>query len=106
MLQWTRQPFFSSSSSSSCLAAAAGMAEAGGTEPRMLLSPSQIVELRQLKEDLSLAVKRAAEAFRADPTRSSHNSAIFRKAQMADQTVQALKRRIADIEGERKPPKS
>jgi hypothetical protein len=60
--------------------------------------------LRQLKEDLSLAVKRAAEAFREDPTRSSQNSATFRKSQMADEKVQALKRRIADIEGDRRPP--
>jgi hypothetical protein len=63
-----------------------------------LLSPTQIVELKQLKEDLSLAIKRASEAFREDPTRSSTNSSTFRRAQMADQTVQNFKRRIAEIE--------
>jgi hypothetical protein len=67
-----------------------------------LLSPAQIVELKQIKEDLALAVKRAVEALREDPTRSSQNSAIFRRAQMADQKVQSLKRRIADIEGKAK----
>ena len=46
----------------------------------------------------SQAVKRAAEAFREDPTRSSLNSAIFRKARMADEKVSALKRRIAEME--------
>jgi hypothetical protein len=46
-------------------------------------------ELKRLKEDLSLAVKRAAEAFREDPTRSSQNSDGFRKAQMADEKVNA-----------------
>ena len=69
-----------------------------------LLGPAQIVELRRLKEDLWLALKRAAEASRADPTRSSQNSAIFRKARLEDQKVQTLKRRIADIEGGKPPP--
>jgi len=55
-------------------------------------------ELRRLKEELPLAIKRAAEAFREDPTRSSQNSAVFRKAQLADEKVNAIKRRIADIE--------
>jgi hypothetical protein len=58
-------------------------------------------ELRRLKEELPLAIKRAAEAFREDPTRSSQNSAVFRKAQLADEKVNAIKRRIADIEIEK-----
>jgi hypothetical protein len=46
-----------------------------------------------------LAVKRrAAEAFTEDPTRSSLNSATFRKARMADGKVVAIRRRIAEIE--------
>jgi hypothetical protein len=64
-----------------------------------ILSLEAREELKRLKEDLSLAVKRAAEAFREDPTRSSQNSDVFRKAQMADEKVNALKRRIAEIEG-------
>jgi hypothetical protein len=55
-------------------------------------------ELRRLREDLTLAVKRADEAFREDPTRSSLNTATFRKARMADAKVGALKGRIAEIE--------
>jgi hypothetical protein len=55
-------------------------------------------ELKRLREDLPLAQKRAAEAFREDPTRSSQNSAIFRRAQMADEKLNAIKRRIAEIE--------
>jgi hypothetical protein len=63
------------------------------------LSPDTIEELRRLKEELPMAVKRAAEAFREDPSRSSLNSAIFRKARMADEKVIALTRRIAELEG-------
>jgi hypothetical protein len=48
-------------------------------------------ELRLLKEELPMAVKRAAEAFREDPTRSSLNSATFRKARMADDKSQQHK---------------
>jgi hypothetical protein len=62
------------------------------------LSPEANEELRRLKEDLSLAVKRASEAGRDDPTRSAHNSAISRKARMADKKVSAMTRRIAEIE--------
>ena len=62
------------------------------------LTPEAKEELRLLKEELPMAVKRAAEAFREDPTRSSLNSAIFRKARMADEKVSALKRRIAEME--------
>jgi hypothetical protein len=62
------------------------------------LAPELEDELIRLKEDLSLAMKRAAEAFREDPTRSSLNSAVFRRAQLADQKVNAIKRRIAEIE--------
>jgi hypothetical protein len=36
-------------------------------------------ELKRLREELPLAQKRAAEAFREDPTRSSQNSVIFRR---------------------------
>jgi hypothetical protein len=45
-----------------------------------------------------MSVKRAAEAFREDPTRSSLNSATFRKARMADDKVSSIRRRIAEIE--------
>jgi len=62
------------------------------------ITPELEEELIRLSEDLSLALKRAAEAFREDPTRSSLNSAIFRRAQMADEKVNAIKRRIAEIE--------
>jgi hypothetical protein len=62
------------------------------------IAPEIQEELHRLKQDLPLAMKRAAEAFREDPTRSSQNSAVFRRAQMADQKVNAIKRRIADIE--------
>jgi hypothetical protein len=55
-------------------------------------------ELRLLKEELPMSVKRAAEAFREDPTRSSLNSATFRKARMADDKVSSIRRRIAEIE--------
>jgi hypothetical protein len=62
------------------------------------LSPEAIEELRRLKEDLCLAVKRASEAGRDDPTLSARNSAIFRKARMADKKVTAMTRSIAEIE--------
>jgi hypothetical protein len=55
-------------------------------------------ELRRLKEELTLAVKRAEEAFREEPTRRSLNSATFRKARMSDDKVSALRRRIAEME--------
>jgi hypothetical protein len=63
-----------------------------------MITPEATEELRRLKEELVLAVKRADEAFREDPTRSSLNSATFRKARMADATVTAIRRRIAEIE--------
>ena len=63
------------------------------------LPASEVLEeLRRLKEELPMAVRRAAEAFREDPTRSSLNSATFRKARMADAAVTAIRRRIAEIE--------
>jgi hypothetical protein len=55
-------------------------------------------ELRLLKEELPMAVKRAAEAFREDPTRSSLNTETFQKARMADAKVASIKKRIAEIE--------
>jgi hypothetical protein len=63
-----------------------------------MITPEATEELRRLKEELVLAVKRADEAFREDPTRSSLNSSTFRKARMADEKVKAIRRRIADIE--------
>jgi hypothetical protein len=60
-------------------------------------------ELRRLREDLVLAVKRADEAFREAPTLSPHNRAIFHKARMADQRVVAMRRRIAEIECAQSP---
>jgi len=63
-----------------------------------MITPEATEELRRLKEELVLAVKRADEAFREDPTRSSLNSATFRKARMADAAVTAIRRRIAEIE--------
>jgi hypothetical protein len=60
-------------------------------------------ELRRFKEELILAIKRADEAFRDDPTRSSLNSATFRKARMADVKVTALRRRIAEMERAAQP---
>jgi hypothetical protein len=61
------------------------------------LNPATAEELRRLKEELPMAVKRADEAFREDPTRSSLNSAIFRKARMADDKVDAIRRRIERV---------
>jgi chemotaxis response regulator CheB len=62
------------------------------------LPASEVLEeLRRLKEELPMAVRRAAEAFREDPTRSTLNSATFRKARMADDKVSALRRRIAEM---------
>jgi hypothetical protein len=63
-----------------------------------MITPEATEELRRLKEELVLAVKRAGEAFREDPTRSSLNSSTFRKARMADEKVNAIRRRIAGIE--------
>jgi hypothetical protein len=54
-------------------------------------------ELRRLKEDLRLATKRAAEVLREDPIRA-RDSASTTRAQLADEKVNAIKRRIADIE--------
>jgi hypothetical protein len=62
------------------------------------LSSGAMEELRLLKEELPMAVKRAAEAFREDPTRSSLNRATFRKARIADDKVSSVRRRIAEIE--------
>jgi hypothetical protein len=62
------------------------------------MTPEAKEELRRLKEELPMAVKRAAEAFREDPSRSSLNSATFRKARMADEKVNALRRRITQME--------
>jgi hypothetical protein len=64
-----------------------------------VLSRESTEELRRVSEDLVLAVKRADEALREAPTLSSRNSAIFREARMADRTVSAMRRRIAEIEG-------
>jgi hypothetical protein len=61
-----------------------------------LLSKPLAEELRLLRESLSLAAKRAAEAARGDVFGSAAES---RKAQLADEKLQAIKRRIADIEG-------
>jgi hypothetical protein len=64
-----------------------------------ILSLEAREERKRLQEGLFLAEKRAAEAFREDPTRSSQNSEVFRKAQMADEKVKAIKRRIKEFEG-------
>jgi hypothetical protein len=64
---------------------------------RIAATRNQTEELRRLKEELRLATKRAAEAYREDPTRVF--PALAKKAQLADERVNALKRRIVDIEG-------
>jgi hypothetical protein len=65
-------------------------------------------ELRLLKKELPMALKRAAEAFREDPSRNSLNSETFRKARMADDKVSSIRRRIAQIESaeleQKQPP--
>jgi hypothetical protein len=81
------------------------MGAVGGIDLKVSHVLSELAEeLRRLKEELPLAIKRAAEAFREDPTRSSQNSATFRKAQMADKKVNAIKHRIASIEAQRSRP--
>jgi hypothetical protein len=80
-------------------AAVAGMGAVAGIDRRSMSDRREDAEeLRRLKEELPLAIKRAAEAFREDPTRNSMNSANFRKVELANQKVNALKRRIADVE--------
>jgi hypothetical protein len=62
----------------------------------ILLSKHLAEELRLLKESLALATRRATEASRGDVFGSPPDA---RKAQLADEKLQAIKRRIADIEG-------
>ena len=61
----------------------------------LLLSKPLAEELRLLKESLPLATKRSAEAARGDVFGGAADS---RKAQLADEKLQAIKRRIVDIE--------
>jgi hypothetical protein len=61
----------------------------------LLLSKPLVEELRLLKESLPLATKRSAEAARGDVFGGAADS---RKAQLADEKLQAIKRRIVDIE--------
>jgi hypothetical protein len=60
------------------------------------LSKALAEELRLLKESLPLAQRRATEASRGDLFGGAAKSA--RKAQLADEKVQAIRRRIADIQ--------
>jgi hypothetical protein len=61
----------------------------------LLLSKPLAEELRLLKESLPLATKRSAEAARGDVFGGAADS---RKAQLANKKLQAIKRRLADIE--------
>jgi hypothetical protein len=65
----------------------------------VVLSEPLAEELRLLKESLALAVKRAAEAGRGGFLERAPRA---RNAQLADEKLQAIKRRIAEIEGRRR----
>jgi hypothetical protein len=64
------------------------------------ISPALAEELRRLKEDLPLAIKRADEAAGNDPRGVVGDPIVARRAQLASEKVSSIRRRIADIEGE------
>jgi hypothetical protein len=64
----------------------------------IVLSKSLAEEYRRLKETLPLAARRAAEALRGGFWEEAPDA---RKAQLADEKLQAIKRRLAEIEGRR-----
>jgi hypothetical protein len=63
-----------------------------------ILTQESHEELRLLKQDLGLAVKRADEASRGSLTSASDHDDPAR-ARKAREQVAAMKRRIAEIEG-------
>jgi hypothetical protein len=62
----------------------------------VLRSKNFAKELRLLQESLAMATRKAAEATQGNEL---GGAADARRAQLTDEKVQAIKRRIADIEG-------